>query len=110
MGGRADYDVIKSQFSSDNRDALLNGHPDESVGDEELDELLAQIASIPEEEGRAEASAAAQAHLAEQAYVLPLFEEPQVFGFIDAVQGRSEERRVGKECRSRRWAQEGGKE
>ncbi|HJB09508.1 MAG TPA: TIGR04028 family ABC transporter substrate-binding protein [Candidatus Brachybacterium merdavium] len=87
MVGRADYDVIKSQFSSDNRDALLNGHPDESVGDEELDELLAQIASIPEEEGRAEASAAAQARLAEQAYVLPLFEEPQVFGFIDAVQG-----------------------
>lgn len=87
MVGRADYDVIKSQFSSDNRDALLSGYPDESVGDEELDELLAQIASTPEEEGRAEASAAAQAHLAEQAYVLPLFEEPQVFGFIDAVQG-----------------------
>src|SRR5699024_5606069 len=85
--GRADDDAITSHCASDNRDALLNGHPDESVGDEELDERLAQIASFPEEEGRAEASAAAQAHLAEQAYVLPLFEEPQVFGFIDAVQG-----------------------
>src|SRR5690625_7232354 len=87
MVGRADYDVIKSQCSSDNRDALLNGHPDEAVGDEELDELLAQIASIPEEEGRAAASAAAQARLAEQADVLPLVGEPQVFGFIAAEPG-----------------------
>ena len=74
-------------FRSDNRNALLNGHPDGSVGGEELDELLAQIASTPEEEGRAEASAAAQAHVAEQAYVLPLFEEPQVFGYVETVQG-----------------------
>ena len=87
MVGRADHDVLKSQLSSDNRNALLNGHPDGSVGDEELDELLAQIASTPEEEGRAEASAAAQAHVAEQAYVLPLFEEPQVFGYVETVQG-----------------------
>lgn len=87
MVGRADYDVLKSQLSSDNRNALLNGHPDGSVGDEELDELLAQVASSPEEEGRAEASAAAQALLAENAYVLPLFEEPQVFGYVEAVQG-----------------------
>lgn len=87
MVARSDYDVIKSQFSSENRNALLNGHPDGSVGDEELDALFAQIASTPDEEGRAEASAAAQAHLAEQALVLPLFEEPQVFGHVDAVQG-----------------------
>ena len=85
MVGRADHDVLKSQLSSDNRNALLNGHPDGSVGDEELDELLAQIASTPQEEGRAEASAAAQAHVAEQAYV-PLFEEPQVSG-VEMVQG-----------------------
>jgi peptide/nickel transport system substrate-binding protein len=87
MVGRADYDVLKSQLSSDNRNALLNGHPDGSVGDEELDALLARIASSPAEEDRAEASAAAQAHLAENAYVLPLFEEPQVFGLVEAVQG-----------------------
>ncbi|MBB5832491.1 TIGR04028 family ABC transporter substrate-binding protein [Brachybacterium aquaticum] len=87
MVGRADYDVIKSHFSSGNRNALLNGYPDGSVGDEELDALLAQIASVPDEEGRAEASAAAQAHLSENAYALPLFEEPQVFGFVSEVQG-----------------------
>jgi peptide/nickel transport system substrate-binding protein len=87
MVARSDFDVLKSQLSSENRDALLNGYPDGSVGDEELDELLAQIASTPDTEGRAEASAAAQAHLAENAYVLPLFEEPQVYGHVDAVQG-----------------------
>ena len=87
MVGRADYDVLKSQLSSENRNALLNGHPDGSVGDEELDELLAAIASTPGDEGRAEASAAAQAHIAENAYVLPLFEEPQVFGYVETVQG-----------------------
>lgn len=87
MVARSDFDVLKSQLSSENRDALLNGYPDGSVGDEELDALLAQIASTPDTEGRAEASAAAQAHLAENAYVLPLFEEPQVYGHVDAVQG-----------------------
>lgn len=87
MVGRADFDVLKSQYASDNRNVLLNLEPDESVGDPELDELLAAVASTPGDEGRADASAAAQAHLAEQAYILPLFEEPQVFGYTDAVQG-----------------------
>ena len=87
MVGRSDYDVLKSQYSSDNRNTLLNGYPDGSVGDPELDELLARIASVPEAEGRAEASAAAQRHLAEQALILPLFEEPQVYGLTAAVQG-----------------------
>lgn len=87
MVGRADFDVIKSQFYSKNRNALLNGYPDASVGDQELDDLLLAIASSPTTEGRAEASAAAQQRLAEQAYILPFFEEPQVFGYVDAVQG-----------------------
>ncbi|MGO2046399.1 MAG: TIGR04028 family ABC transporter substrate-binding protein [Brachybacterium tyrofermentans] len=87
MVGRSDYDVLKSQYASDNRNTLLNTQSDASVGDEELDELLAQVASTPDEAGRAEASAAAQTRLAEQAYILPLFEEPQVFGYTDAVQG-----------------------
>ncbi|NHI15702.1 TIGR04028 family ABC transporter substrate-binding protein [Microbacterium excoecariae] len=87
MVGRADYDVLKSQYSSANRDALLNGYPDGSVGDEELDALLDEIASASTEEGRIEASAAAQQRLADQAYILPFFEEPQVFGYIDTVGG-----------------------
>ncbi|MDN5900292.1 MAG: TIGR04028 family ABC transporter substrate-binding protein [Brachybacterium sp.] len=87
MVGRADFDVLKSQYASDNRNVLLNTEPDESTGDPELDELLGAIASTPGKEGRAEASATAQAHLAEQAYILPLFEEPQVFGHTAALQG-----------------------
>lgn len=87
MVGRADYDVLKSQYYSGNRNALLNGYPDGSVADEELDALLLAIASSPTEEGRQEASAAAQQRLAEQAYILPFFEEPQVYGYVDAVHG-----------------------
>lgn len=87
MVGRADYDVLKSQYYSANRNTLLNGHPDGSVADQELDDLLLAVASSPTEEGRQEASAAAQQRLAEQAYILPIFEEPQVFGYVDAVQG-----------------------
>lgn len=88
MVGRADFDVIKSQYYSKNRNTLHNGHPaDGSVGDQELDDLLLAVASSPTTEGREQASAAAQQRLAEQAYILPIFEEPQVFGFTDAVQG-----------------------
>ncbi|QYM77204.1 TIGR04028 family ABC transporter substrate-binding protein [Leucobacter luti] len=88
MVGRADYDVLKSQYFSANRNTLLNLDPaDNSIGDQELDTLLSDVASKPSAEDRATASAAAQQRLAEQAYILPIFEEPQVFGLTDAVQG-----------------------
>ncbi len=88
MVGRADFDVIKSQFHSANRNALLNLDPaTNELHDAELDALLAQIASVPTTEERQQASAAAQQHLADQAYVLPLFEEPQVFGLRSQVEG-----------------------
>ncbi|MBL3699106.1 TIGR04028 family ABC transporter substrate-binding protein [Leucobacter luti] len=88
MVGRADYDVLKSQFFSANRNTLLNlDTADGSIGDEELDSLLADVASEPVTEDRAAASAAAQQRLAEQAYILPILEEPQVFGLTDALQG-----------------------
>lgn len=88
MVGRSDYDVLKSQFSGDNRNALLN--LDTASGDyvdQELQDLLEKVASVPTPEDREKASAAAQKHLAENAYVLPLFEEPQVFGLSDQVTG-----------------------
>jgi peptide/nickel transport system substrate-binding protein len=88
MVGRADFDVIKSQFHSDNRNALLNrSNEDDSVGDAELDALLEAIASAPTTEERQAASEAAQRHIAENAYFLPIFEEPQVFGLRADVQG-----------------------
>lgn len=88
MVGRADFDVLKSQLYSGNRNALLNlDSATGEVRDEKLDELLEQIASVPTTEEREEASAAAQAYIAEQAYVLPLFEEPQVFGLQSSLKG-----------------------
>ncbi|QIM17808.1 TIGR04028 family ABC transporter substrate-binding protein [Leucobacter coleopterorum] len=88
MVGRADYDVLKSQFYSTNRNALLNfDTKTKTVHDTELDSLLDQVASVPTTEERQKASAAAQQRLAEQAYVLPLFEEPQVFGLRSSVKG-----------------------
>lgn len=88
MVGRADFDVLKSQLHSENRNAVVNLNLEtEELYDPELDELLAEIASVPTVEEREAASAAAQQHIAENAYVLPLFEEPQVFGLQTRLQG-----------------------
>ncbi|UGS27133.1 TIGR04028 family ABC transporter substrate-binding protein [Microbacterium resistens] len=87
MVGRADFDVLKSQFFSGNRNTLLNrDNTDDSIGDPELDALLSAIASAPTVEARQAASEAAQKRIAEQAYFLPIFEEPQVFGLRAGVQ------------------------
>ncbi len=88
MVGRADHDVIKSQYHSENRNVLLNRDvEDQSIGDPELEALLEEVASTPDSEGRAAASAKVQRHLVEQAYALPLFEEPQTFGVQKNVSG-----------------------
>lgn len=80
MVGRADLDVIKSQFYSKNRNVLLSN-------DTTLDGLLEAVASEPDPAKRLEADAAVQDYLAEQAYVIPLFEEPQVYGAATYVKG-----------------------
>ncbi len=80
MVGRADFDVIKSQFHTENRNTLLSD-------DAELDRLLEVVASEPDPAKRVEASQAVQDYLAEQAYVIPLFEEPQVYGTAPYVHG-----------------------
>ena len=80
MVGRADLDVIKSQFHTKNRNVLLSN-------DTTLDGLLEAVASEPDPAKRLEADAAVQDYLAEQAYVIPLFEEPQVYGAATYVKG-----------------------
>lgn len=80
MVGRADNDVIKSQYHTQNRNTLLSD-------DAKLDELLESVASEPDPAKRDEASAAVQDYLTEQAYVIPLFEEPQVYGAAPYVHG-----------------------
>ncbi|MDQ0742716.1 peptide/nickel transport system substrate-binding protein [Clavibacter sp. B3I6] len=103
MVGRADYDVLKSQYFSTNRNVLLNRDPsDGTIADPELDALLTAIASEPTTEGRQAASAAAQQHIADQAYVLPIFEEPQVYGLRGDVQGFATES-VGRPTFSGVW-------
>ncbi|MGY3128806.1 peptide/nickel transport system substrate-binding protein [Agrococcus sp. UYP33] len=102
MVGRADFDVIKSQFSIDNRNTLLNEGADGQPIDAELEALLQQVASEPDTEARAAASAAVQAHLTEQAYVLPFFEEPQVYGVQPQVHGFETES-VGRPTLSGVW-------
>ena len=88
MVGRADYDVIKSQYFSTNRNSLLNYDPtDGSLGDPELEQLLQQVASSPTQQQRAEASAQAQRLLIDKHYTIPLFEEPQVFGVAPGISG-----------------------
>jgi peptide/nickel transport system substrate-binding protein len=80
MVGRADLDVIKSQYYTKNRNTLLSD-------DAKLDELLLAVASTADPDARVKASQAVQDYLAEQAYVIPLFEEPQVYGAAPYVKG-----------------------
>lgn len=88
MVGRADHDVIKSQFYSTNRNTLLNYDVESgTVADPKLEELLEKVASTPDAEGRTAASQDAQKYLIEQSYFLPLFEEPQIFGVQTYVDG-----------------------
>lgn len=81
MVGRADYDVIKSLYHSDNRNELLNlAGAGEELGDPALEEMLEAVASAPVEAERDQIAGEIQDYLTEQAYALPLFEEPQVYG------------------------------
>ncbi|WP_336646824.1 TIGR04028 family ABC transporter substrate-binding protein [Microbacterium sp. USHLN186] len=98
MVGRADLDVIKSEYFTTNRDVLLSD-------DAELDRLLEVVASEPDADKRIAASQAVQDYLAEQAYVIPLFEEPQVYGAAPYVHGVEFES-VGRPSFAGVWLQE----
>ncbi|GAA1997574.1 TIGR04028 family ABC transporter substrate-binding protein [Brevibacterium samyangense] len=91
MVARADYDNVRSNWHSVNRNAFLNAETDTGTDiappDPEVDRLLDFMASRPTDEERNEAAIEFQRYLAENAYVLPLFEEPQVFAFRRSVQG-----------------------
>lgn len=92
MVGRADPDVIKSNFYPTNRDALLQKgglNPNAQFVDEDLNKLLLAIASEPDKAKRLELTGEAQAYLLDQAYVIPFFEEPQVFAGAPYVHGIS---------------------
>ncbi|NLR99985.1 TIGR04028 family ABC transporter substrate-binding protein [Rhizobium sp. P38BS-XIX] len=88
--GRADPDVIKSQFYAKNRDALLQKgglNPKASFSDDKLNGILEAVASETDGTKRLAAAKAAQEYLLDQAYVIPFFEEPQVFAGAPYVKG-----------------------
>ncbi|MGP6174477.1 TIGR04028 family ABC transporter substrate-binding protein [Corynebacterium sp. A21] len=88
MVGRADHDVIKSLYYSDNRNELLNYNATtDSLGDPELEAMLEAVASAPKPADRDRIAGEIQDYLTEQAYILPLFEEPQVYGVQPYVKG-----------------------
>lgn len=92
MVGRADPDVIKSNFYPTNRDALLQKGGLNAAAtweDPALNELLLAIASEPDSAKRLELTGEAQVYLLDQAYVIPIFEEPQVFAGAPYVNGIS---------------------
>lgn len=89
--GRADYDVIESHLGINRRDALLNGDAEGNPIDAELEALLQAVTSTLDTAGRAAASHAAQDHLTANSYVLPLFEEPQVYAVAPHITGFSTE-------------------
>lgn len=90
--GRADPDVIKSQFYPTNRDALLQQGgtgKNSAFKDDKLNALLLGIASEVDAQKRLQIAGEAQNYLLDQAYVIPFFEEPQVFAGAPYLKGVS---------------------
>ncbi|MGJ7543381.1 TIGR04028 family ABC transporter substrate-binding protein [Variovorax sp. LT1R16] len=83
MVGRADPDVIKSQYYPTNRNVLLQkgGVSDKvkAFEDAKLNALLEGIASEVDPAKRLALVGEVQNYLIDQAYVIPIFEEPQAF-------------------------------
>ena len=83
MVGRADPDVMKSQYYPANRNVLLQkGGVSQEVDtfvDDHLNGLLDGIASEIDPAKRLALVAEAQNYVVDQAYAIPIFEEPQVF-------------------------------
>ena len=91
MVGRADYDVITSLYGINNRDAFLNQDEQGEPIDAHLQELLDAVLDTPDTEGREKAVEKVQDYITEQAYALPLFEEPVVYAVRPEVSGFSPE-------------------
>ncbi len=83
MVGRADPDVIKSNFYPTNRNVLLQkGGVSQKVKafeDTQLNGLLDAIAAETDAARRLALTGDVQRYLLAQAYVIPVFEEPQAF-------------------------------
>jgi peptide/nickel transport system substrate-binding protein len=91
MVGRADPDVIKSQFYPSNRNVLLQmGGVSKKVKtfvDERLNTDLEAIASATDPAKRLAIMRDVQGHIVDQAYTIPVFEEPQVYAAAPRLKG-----------------------
>lgn len=91
MVGRADPDVIKSQYYPKNRDVLRQkgGLSDkvQSFVDDKLNGLLDALASEPNRQKRLAIAGEVQDYVVDQAYAIPIFEEPQAYAGAPYVQG-----------------------
>ncbi|MEX3517082.1 TIGR04028 family ABC transporter substrate-binding protein [Corynebacterium camporealensis] len=87
MVARADYDAITSYYGLNNRDAFLNQDSEGNPIDAHLQDLLEKVTDTADDAGREAAVEEVQDYLTEKAYVLPLFEEPQVYAVAEAVEG-----------------------
>lgn len=88
--GRADPDVLKSQFYPKNRDALLQAGGLSAAAtftDAKLNGLLETETTETDRAKRLEDTKEVQRYLIEQAYDIPFFEEPQVFAGAPYVKG-----------------------
>lgn len=83
MVGRADPDVIRSQYHPLTRNVLMQkggiSNRVQSFVDDRLNELLDGIASEPGAAKRLALVGDVQRYVIDQAYAIPIFEEPQVF-------------------------------
>jgi len=91
MVGRADPDVLKSQYYPTVRNVLLQkgGSSDkvQNFVDAHLNTLLDAIASETDRSKRLALVGEVQTYLIDQAYVIPVFEEPQVFAGAATTKG-----------------------
>nr|WP_240350743.1 TIGR04028 family ABC transporter substrate-binding protein [Pectobacterium brasiliense] len=91
MVGRADPDVLKSQYYPTVRNVLLQkGGSSDKVNtfvDAHLNTLLDGIAAETDRSKRLALVGEVQSYLIDQAYVIPIFEEPQVFAGSPTTKG-----------------------
>ena len=93
MVGRADPDVLKSQYYPTVRNVLLQkgGASDkvQQFEDSHLNGLLDGIASATTADKRIALVNEVQQYLIDKAYVIPIFEEPQVYAGAPSTKGLS---------------------
>ncbi len=91
MVGRADPDVIRSQYYPTTRNVLLQkggvSTKVQSFVDDKLNAMLDGIASQPDGARRLALVGDVQAYVIDQAYAIPIFEEPQAFALSPRVKG-----------------------